>query len=366
MLAALEIPFTLEAFFKAIEQDDVRAVRLFHAAGVDLSNTKTPVDTDEAPAIYVAADAGSRKVFRYLPENGVDVNTPSGWNGQTALLRAISRRDFEMVYALLNAGALAMGHLGRIHEHDPQLLFWTTPLQYALLDPDPVLVEALLNKGASVKERYASNVTPLMRAAKDTSDDVVKVLLSKGASVKEVDNNGMTALHYVFMDTSKKAKLDVIRVLIEAGADVNHAAKGGLTPILMATMPGDEDGMRFLLAHGADPNKVYRVEREEELPFVLLGQNNTALIDAMIGGVTPLMLASAYGHKTIAEILLQNGADPHAVAKRQNGAHTAMILTLAGGHHELANRMRAYGAPVRGAIPTFLQELANRIRAYLK
>jgi len=39
MLAALEIPFTLEAFFKAIEQDDVRAVHLFHAAGVDLINT---------------------------------------------------------------------------------------------------------------------------------------------------------------------------------------------------------------------------------------------------------------------------------------------------------------------------------------
>ena len=107
----------------------------------------------------MAADAGSHKVFRYLLENGVDVNASSGWNGQTALLRAISRRDFEMVYALLNAGALAMGHLGRIHEHDPLLLFWTTPLQYALLEPDPILVEALLNKGASVKERYVDNST---------------------------------------------------------------------------------------------------------------------------------------------------------------------------------------------------------------
>ncbi|HEY5871262.1 MAG TPA: ankyrin repeat domain-containing protein [Candidatus Tectomicrobia bacterium] len=217
-----------------------------------------------------------------------------------------------------------------------------TPLSYALLGPDPVLVEALLNKGASVKERYGlDKATPLMWAAQNTSEDVVKILLSHGASVKDVDSDGMTALHYAFKNKSKKAKLDIVRLLIEAGTDVNLAAEGGLTPILMAALSEDKDGVRFLLVYGADPNKVYRA-KGDSIPFVILLQPNTALIDAVTGGVTPLMLAATFGYKTVTDTLLQNGANPHTVAKGQKGSHTAITLALAGGHQELANRIRSY------------------------
>ena len=83
-----------------------------------------------------------------------------------------------MVYALLNAGALAIGHLWQVNRDFP--MFGSTPLQYALLKPEPILVEALLNKGASVKEIYNfDNKTTLMRASKGTLDDVVKVLLKQ-------------------------------------------------------------------------------------------------------------------------------------------------------------------------------------------
>ena len=70
VLSALEVPFTTEAFFKAVEQDDTRVVQLFHIAGLSL-NVKEPVYG--TPAIYKATDFGSYKVFRYLLENGVDV-----------------------------------------------------------------------------------------------------------------------------------------------------------------------------------------------------------------------------------------------------------------------------------------------------
>ncbi len=42
ILSDLGVPFSQEAFFKAIEQDDVRIVRLFHFAGLDLDMKHPP------------------------------------------------------------------------------------------------------------------------------------------------------------------------------------------------------------------------------------------------------------------------------------------------------------------------------------
>ena len=336
VLSALGVSYDQEAFFKAVEEDDVRVVRLFHLAGLDV-NVKTAVYGH--PALYQAVNFGSYKVFRYFLENGVDVNAASEWNGTTALVRAISHRRYEMVYALLNSGALAVRTgLGRGFSAN---LPPATPLEYALLKPDPVLVKALLEKAASVKERYAWGATPLMSAAGRTSAAVVKILLNAGASVQDVDKWGNTVLFHALNLESQKPQFDILRLLCEAGANVNHVSKSGLFPVAITAYLGHDHVTRLLLQYGADPNKVYRAEKMS-IPMIILRPETKVLSDAITGGVTPLMLAAFLGHRDVVETLLQNGADSTIVVHGQQGQHTAGTLALKGGHEEVANTIRSF------------------------
>lgn len=334
VLSVLEVPFTVDAFFKAVEEDDVRVVQLFHIAGLDLSVQESVYGT---PAIYKATGFGSYKVFRYLLENGVDVNAASEWNGETALVEAISHRRHEMVYALLNAGALAVRTgVGKVSFGPP-----ATPLEYALQAPDPVLVKALLERGASVNEKYGIfyDQTPLMRAAVDTTAPVVKLLLDAGASVHDVTQDGQTALHFAVGSEN----FEIVRSLLKAGADVNHAEKNGWSPLLIIAWLGDEYIARLLLEEGANPNAIVRLS-EMTMPLKIFEDGGVlrVLIDAFTGGLASLMLAAAYGHKEVVEVLLEHGADSTYIAHGREGSYTAEQLALASGHKVIAEMIRSH------------------------
>ena len=84
-------------------------------------------------------------------------------------------------------------------------------------------------------------------------------------------------------------------MLIAAGSDVNHKTKWGFYPLMVATFHGDQYILRLLLENRANPNDVYQ-EKEGNIPFVILGLQNKDVIDAIAGGLTPLMFAAVFGH----------------------------------------------------------------------
>ena len=61
-----------------------------------------------------------------------------------------------------------------------------------------------------------------------------------------------TALHYAVRDGRSEAAL----MLLEAGADINHRTADESSPLLLATINGNYDLSKELLARGADPNYV--------------------------------------------------------------------------------------------------------------
>ena len=335
-LSLLQVPLTNEAFFKAIEEDDVRVVRLFHQAGVDLNTREDGLG--QSPPIFVAASYGSSKVFKYLLENKVDVNIRNQWNGRTALVKAISWERWEMVWALLNAGAVAL--------HDPTISLADTAgsaLTFAIISEDPILVKELLKpeRGAFVNERGIFQETPLIRASRYPSVQVVKLLLEAGASVTDVDMFGGTALIRA-LGVKEGPQFGIVRALIAAGSDVNHKVKNGAYPLMAATFLDDQYILRLLLENRANPNEVFQAKKEDKIPWAILGLQNKDVIDAISGGITPLMIAAVLGHDEAVRVLLEYGADPKISAQGRENSYTAESLAASARHMEIAEKIKAY------------------------
>lgn len=219
------------AIFKAIQADDLEAVRAELAAGQD--------------------------------PNGVNEN------GTPALAAAVSRKQIEIVRTLLAAGARADGP-----NNGYSLLATALPdakdtrpaeQRYALAD---MLVAA----GAPVDAADASGMPLLMLRLSYYSEDKDNLvyLLEKGANVNAREKNGRTLLHAALQSPKR---FWFAEKLLAKGADINAAyirmyygsSPMWETPLLEALResPGGEltptatyaapERVTFALAHGADP-----------------------------------------------------------------------------------------------------------------
>lgn len=111
----------------------------------------------------------------------------------------------------------------------------------------------------------------------------------------------------------------VVGYLLNKGADVNYATpQDGFTALTGAISSGHADVVEVLLANRADPNHRYE------------------------GGNTPLTEAAFNGDPRIVRTLLDHGADVRA---RTDGGKTALDIAQEKGHREVADLLRARGAP---------------------
>lgn len=129
------------------------------------------------------------------------------------------------------------------------------------------------------------------------------------------------------------APLDDIRILLACGAKVNEPVTQGLRPIHYAAFQQYLEALNLLLVRGSDPDAMDEIgytalhlcaERGYvDLVLLLLKHNaRVSFTDVDKGGLgnpprtvladEPLRLAVKNGHYEVAEILLQNGADPNA------------------------------------------------------
>jgi ankyrin repeat protein len=134
---------------------------------------------------------------RLLLEKGLTVNAAAN-SGGTALMFAAGAGHFEVVQALLAAGA----------------------------DPNAVV------------------------AATSEYIEQVVAAVAEGKTDVEPHKDGITAL----MLAAESGHLEIAQLLVEQGAIVDVADDEDLTPLLNAVKGGHEDIARYLLKHGANPN----------------------------------------------------------------------------------------------------------------
>ncbi|MGH9350350.1 MAG: ankyrin repeat domain-containing protein [Vicinamibacterales bacterium] len=162
-----------------------------------------------------------------------------------------------------------------------------TPLLLAARDGHVEAATALLDAGAGVNQVSAGDRTsPLLVATINGHFDLARLLLDKGADPGLAAENGVTPL-YAALNCQwapkanypqprahlqqKRTYLDLMRALLEKGADPNVRVNRkvwysgynsdlsgideiGATPFWRAAYASDVDGMRLLVAHGADPS----------------------------------------------------------------------------------------------------------------
>jgi len=148
-------------------------------------------------------------------------------------------------------------------------------------------VKALMEAGADVNQRGAGDpVTPLLIATMNGHFDLAKYLVDHGADPNLAQANGATPLYAALncqwsdkalypqpraYEQQQTSYLDLMKVLLEKGANPNMRLtrkvwysqydfdqsgvdESGATPFFRAAYAADVDGMKLLVAYGADPN----------------------------------------------------------------------------------------------------------------
>ncbi|BBH06711.1 ankyrin repeat family protein [Prunus dulcis] len=156
--------------------------------------------------------------------------------------------------------------------------------------------------------------TALIHAARQGHTDTAKYLLDSGANPAIASDLGATALHH----SAGLGDIELLRYLISKGADVNSQSEAG-TPLIWAAGHGQQDAVKVLLEHHANPNSenddsitpLLSSVAAGSLPCLELLIQAGAKVNISAGGATPLHIAADIGSPEILQLLLKAGADPN-------------------------------------------------------
>uniref|UniRef100_A0A8C0L268 Ankyrin repeat and SAM domain-containing protein 6 n=1 Tax=Canis lupus dingo TaxID=286419 RepID=A0A8C0L268_CANLU len=196
-----------------------------------------------------------------------------------------------------------------------------TALQFAAAGGHEPLVRFLLRRGASVNSRNHYGWSALMQAARFGHVSVAHLLLDHGADVNAQNRLGASVLTVA----SRGGHLGVVKLLLEAGAFVDHPNPSGeqpgagdsrdelldITALMAAIQHGHEAVVRLLMEWGADPNHAARTV-----------------------GWSPLMLSALIGRLSMAQQLVEKGANPDHLSVLEK---TAFEVALDRKHRDLAD-----------------------------
>ena len=205
-LADLGYRGTVGDYLLAAETGDLRALELFHEAGIAVDALDEAGDT----ALMRAAATGKEEVIQVLLDAGADPHLISQ-AGRTALMNAAESGQAEVLELLLARGGdfqtrdaegwtalkLAAFH-GRAdvveilaERVDQDLL--DQALLVASFQGDTAVIDQLINHGAYINTRSPENMTPLMISAQAGNEDAVKLLLQNQANPYALDDSERTA-----------------------------------------------------------------------------------------------------------------------------------------------------------------------------
>ncbi|KAL9083045.1 MAG: hypothetical protein Q9159_006024 [Coniocarpon cinnabarinum] len=208
--------------------------------------------------LVLAASAGFDKVIRLLvKKGGVDLEA-TGADGKTALIYAIEQKHYNAARELLALGADP--------NHMEDMRGGWLPLSFAINTGNHEMLRLLLNEGRADPNRWNDGIacTPLVEAARRNFVTMAEDLLEAGANpnLHAADPRLDRGRHYppicfAAMEAPRKG-LDMLVLLVEKGkADLSLSnATHKWTPLHEVACHGPLSAVKYLLAHGADPDAI--------------------------------------------------------------------------------------------------------------
>ena len=222
-----------------------------------------------------------------------------------------------------------------------------TALHWAAFHDDVDVAKLVIGAKASLEVRTrVGSITPLILASKNGSAEMVELLLAAGADPNHASSTGTTAL----MGAAMAGSVASANVLVDAAADVNaRETHHGQTPLMFAAWENRPRVIRFLIGRGAHPELASNVLVLNEPRFDdegnprrrRKGREQSGGNSAM-GGMTALLFAAREGHLESVEALVESGADVHHVAGAD--ASSPMVIAIANGHYTVAKYLLDHGA----------------------
>lgn len=297
------------------------------------------------------------------PLSGKGINAPMDAEGRTALHISAEKGDIDSVAALLKRRA-------NPHQPDKQ---GQTPIYAAIKAQNIVLVRLLLEGGATFQVDDQQKRTPLMWAIEQgCSVAFLKNLTALGLPLALQSSTGCSGLH----TATALGRFDIIDYLIAAGLSPDTQDWSGKTAVHLAVDMKAHDALRRLLARGANPavSTIYA-----KTPLYIAAESGDAasvgilLADLSVretinneqtkkDGLTALHAAVHGNHIAIAKKLIAHGA---AVNQENTARQHSLAIAIQNGHKEMATLLIQSGADVRetaqpGQTPKPLAHQINR------
>lgn len=287
---------------------------LTHGAKLD----EHPLTTE--PALLAAARSGNVESVKVLLKAGANVNATEQVDQQTALMWAVAAGHLEVAKVLLDAGAnpdaqARVSELTKRKNADfPSGGF--AALHWAARNGDEAMIRLLVSHKAKLSLRNGDGSTPMMLAIVNARFDIAALLLDLKADPDDGSLYYVTEMRdattdwrardgtvYRAQHDNKLTALDLTRRLLEAGASPNKPFVGQMhnasmccdtnvyaTAFYRASVAADVEGMKLMLAHGADtawrPDKVAKADDPVASSVTSMKPEvtKTALMMAITGG----------------------------------------------------------------------------------
>ena len=285
--------------------------------------------------LFIAVKGKCYQLVLALIDFGADMNS---WSYITCPL-FLALDDSNMLRLLLDCGADV-----NIRQRSTS----NTALMKAVTYSNVNLVRLLLKYNADMYAE-ANGFTALTLAVKEEKTDVVTELLDGGMDVNHVTQTKQTALLCALMAKN----FSLAEMLIKRGADVNFATTDGLTILMQAIKSCTSNFAELIITHGADINSQddkgetalfhalrHSITRDEKASLLLQHGANVDHINFVM--LTPLMVATKYCHANVLRVLL--GSQPNVNAQDINGDTALHFAVQFSGYEEKLKVLVSNGA----------------------